>query len=59
MTYLMIAMLLATPPEIYIETYDLETPTYDEVLQEAIHSCSGVDPERVDIQLLEKLLMQK
>jgi len=56
MTYLMITMLLAIPPEIYIETYDLETPTYDEVLQEAIHNCNGVDPEKVNIQLLEKLI---
>ncbi len=56
MTYLMIAMLLATPPEVYIETYDLETPTYEEVLQEAIHNCNGVDPEKVDISLLEKLI---
>ena len=52
----MITMLLAIPPEIYIETYDLETPTYDEVLQEAIHNCNGVDPEKVNIQLLEKLI---
>ena len=56
MTYLMIAMLMAVPPEIYIETYDLESPTYDEVLQEAIHNCNGVDPEEVDIALLEKLI---
>ena len=56
MTYLIIAMLMAVPPEIYIETYDLETPTYDEVLLEAIHNCNGVDPEEVDISLLEKLI---
>ena len=56
MTYLMIAMLMTVPPEIYIETYDLETPTYDEVLQEAIHNCAGVHPEDVDIALLEKLI---
>ena len=52
----MIAMLMAVPPEIYIETYDLESPTYDEVLQEAIHNCNGVDPEEVDIALLDKLI---
>ena len=56
MIYLALAVLMATPPEIYIETYDLESPTYREVLQEAIHNCYNVDPEKVDIQLLERLI---
>jgi len=56
MTYLLLALMATTPPEIYIETYDLEQPTYDEILLEAIHNCKGVDPEKVNIELLEKLI---
>ena len=48
--------MATTPPEIYIETYELEQPTYDEILLEAIHNCKGVDPEKVNIELLEKLI---
>ena len=56
MMYLTIALLMAVPPEIYIETYDLESPTYEEVLYQAIHNCYDVNPEKVDIQLLERLI---
>ena len=56
MTYLILALMATTPPEIYIETYELEQPTYDEILLEAIHNCKGVDPEKVNIELLEKLI---
>ena len=44
------------PPQIYVETYDIDFPTYDEVLQEAIHNCRGVNPENVNIELLKALI---
>lgn len=56
MIYLMLFAMATTPPEVYIDTYDIEQPTYDEVLKEAIHNCRGVDPEKVDIKLLEDLI---
>tara|TARA_R110000824_G_scaffold25542_1_gene88979 strand:- start:1919 stop:2509 length:591 start_codon:yes stop_codon:yes gene_type:complete len=56
MSYLFLMALATMPPEVYVETYDIDTPTYEEVLSEAIHNCKGVDPEKVDIRLLEELL---
>ena len=43
-------------PHVYVETYDMETPSYSEVLYQAIHDCRGVNPEEVDIDLLKKLI---
>jgi len=57
MTYLLLLVLATIPPsETYLETYNVEYPTYDEVLQEAIHNCRGVNPEKVDIKLLRELI---
>ena len=56
MTYLMLALMATTQPEIYLETYELDQPTYNEILLEAIHNCKGVDPEKVNIELLKKLI---
>jgi hypothetical protein len=56
MNFLILLLMATTPPEVYIETYDIDQPTYGEVLKEAIHNCKGVDPEKVDIELLKKLI---
>jgi len=56
MIYLLTMMMIALPPAVYIETYDLNNPTYDEILLEAIHNCRGVNPEKVDIDLLKQLI---
>jgi len=56
MSYLFLMALATMPPEVYVETYDIDTPTYEEVLSEAIHNCRGVNPEKVDIKILKKLI---
>jgi len=56
MTYILLMALAITPQEVYVETYDLGGPSYDEVLREALHSCPGIHPEKVDLDLLEKLI---
>lgn len=56
MTYLILALMATTPPEVYVETYDINHPTYEEILLEAVHNCRGINPEKVNIELLEELI---
>jgi len=57
MTYLLLLVLATSAaPEIYLETYDVEYPTYHEIIQEAIHNCRGVNPEKIDINILNQLI---
>jgi len=56
MKFLMLMVMATMPPEVYVEAYDLEYPTYEEILLEAIHNCRGVNPEKVNIEVLKELI---
>ena len=56
MSYLLLMVLAITPPEVYVETFDLEKATYHEVLLEAIHNCPHKRPENINLKLMEDLI---
>ena len=57
MSYLLLMVLaMMPPPEVYVETFDLEKVTYHEILLEAIHNCPHIKPENVNLNLMEDLI---
>ncbi len=44
MIYLLLAIMTVTPPEVYLQTYDIDSPTYEEVLQQEQIGYVAIDP---------------